>query len=106
MRADLQKLNSRLDAMSREDLILSIRGLIEECSEKDARLDIAGSAATEMSRQFQQVRDENAALKKENRELKTTLSMNERRVVERWSRERKLCCVVSLMRNNDLPFEK
>lgn len=69
MRADLQKLNSRLDAMSREDLILSIRGLIEECSEKDARLDIAGSAATEMSRQFQQVRDENAALKKENREL-------------------------------------
>ena len=69
MRADLQKLNSRLDAMSREELILSIRGLIEECSEKDVRLDIAGSAATEMSRQFQQIRDENAALKKENSEL-------------------------------------
>ena len=44
MRAELQKLYSGLDAMSREDLILSIRRLIEECSEKDARLEIAGSA--------------------------------------------------------------
>ena len=69
MRADLQKLNSRLDAMSREELILSIRGLIEECAEKDVRLDIAGSAATEMSRQFQQIKAENAALKRENSEL-------------------------------------
>lgn len=69
MRADLQKLNSRLDAMSREDLILSIRRLMEECSEKDARLKISGAAATEMSRQFQQIKTENAALKKENEEL-------------------------------------
>ena len=69
MRAELQKLYSGLDAMSREDLILSIRRLIEECSEKDARLEIAGSAATEMSRQFQQIKDENTALKKENKEL-------------------------------------
>ena len=69
MRAELQKLYSGLDAMSREELVLSFRHLIEECSEKDARLEIAGSAATEMSRQFQQVKDENAALKKENKEL-------------------------------------
>ena len=69
MRAELQKLYSGLDAMSREELVLSFRRLIEECSEKDARLEIAGSAATEMSRQFQQIKDENAALKKENKEL-------------------------------------
>ena len=55
--------------MSREELVLSFRRLIEECSEKDARLEIAGSAATEMSRQFQQIKDENTALKKENKEL-------------------------------------
>ena len=47
MRAELQKLYSGLDAMSREELVLSFRRLIEECSEKDARLEIAGSAATE-----------------------------------------------------------
>lgn len=69
MRADLEKLNSRLDAMTREELLLSIRGLIEECSEKDVRLDIAGSAATEMSRQFQLLRDKYAALEKEHKAL-------------------------------------
>ena len=69
MRPELEELNSRLEAMSREDLILSIRLLMEENSEKDAILEINSSAATEMSIQFQQVRDENTALKKENREL-------------------------------------
>ena len=69
MRPELEELNSRLDAMSREELILSIRRLMEECSEKAAILEINASAATEMSIQFQQVRDENTALKKENREL-------------------------------------
>ncbi len=69
MRAELEELNSRLEAMTREELILSIRRLMEENSEKDARLEIASSAATEMSIQFQQIRDENAALKKENKVL-------------------------------------
>ena len=69
MRPELEELNSRLDAMSREDLILSIRRLMEENSEKEAILEINSSAVTEMSIQFQQVKDENAALKKENREL-------------------------------------
>ena len=69
MRAELRELNSGLEAMSREDLILSMRRLIEECSEKEALLDIAGAAVTEMSIQFQQIRNENAALRNENREL-------------------------------------
>lgn len=69
MRAELEKLNSRLDAMDREELILSIRRLMEECSEKDAMLEINSAASTEMSIQFQQIRDENTALKKENKEL-------------------------------------
>ena len=69
MRAELQKLNSRLEAMSREELILSIRRLLEENAEKDARLEINSSAATEMAVQFQQIKNENAALKKENEEL-------------------------------------
>ena len=64
MRAELEKLNSGLDAMSREELILSIRRLMEECSEKDAQLEINSAASTEMSVQYQQIRDENAALKK------------------------------------------
>lgn len=55
--------------MSREELILSIRRLMEECSEKDAILEIHSAASTEMSIQFRQVRDENTALKKENKEL-------------------------------------
>ena len=69
MRAELEELNSRLDAMDREELILSVRRLIEECSEKDAMLEIHSAASTEMSIQFQQIRDENKALKKENGEL-------------------------------------
>ena len=69
MRPELEKLNSRLDAMSREELILSIRRLMEECSEKDAMLEINSAASTEMSKQFRQVREENTALKKENKEL-------------------------------------
>ena len=69
MRPELEELNSRLDAMSREELILSIRRLMEECSEKDAMLEINSAASTEMSVQFRQVKEENTALKKENREL-------------------------------------
>ena len=69
MRAELQKLNSRLEAMSREELILFIRRLLDENAEKDARLEINSSAATEMAVQFQQIKNENAALKKENEEL-------------------------------------
>ena len=69
MRAELEELNSRLDTMTREDLILSIRCLMEECSEKDALLEIHSAASTEMAIQFQQIRDENTALKKEKKEL-------------------------------------
>ena len=69
MRPELEELNSRLDAMSREELILSIRRLMEECSEKDAMLEVNSAASTEMSKQFRQVKEENTALKKENKEL-------------------------------------
>lgn len=69
MRPELEELNSRLDAMNREELILSIRRLMEECSEKDAILELNSAASTEMSIQYRQVKDENTALKKENREL-------------------------------------
>ena len=55
--------------MSREEMILLILDLTEKSIEKDARLEIAGSAATEMSIRFQQIKDENTALKKENKEL-------------------------------------
>ncbi len=55
--------------MSREELILSIRRLLEENAEKDAQLEINSSAATEMAVQFQQIKNENAVLKKENEEL-------------------------------------
>ena len=63
MRAELEKLNSGLDAMTREELILSIRRLMEECAEKDAMIEINSAASTQMSIQFQQIRDENTALK-------------------------------------------
>ena len=69
MRPELEQLNSRLEAMSRVDLILSIRRLMEEFSEKEAILEINSGAATEMAIQFQQIKGENAALKKENKEL-------------------------------------
>ena len=69
MRRELEELNSRIDSMSREEMILSIRRLMEECSEKDAILEINSAAATEMSIQFRKIKDENTALKKENKEL-------------------------------------
>ena len=69
MRAELEELHSRLETMSREEVILFALELAEKSMEKDARLEIAGSAATEMAIQFQQARDENAALRKENKEL-------------------------------------
>ncbi len=70
MRADLRELNSRLEAMSREELILSIRRLIKETAENDVRREIDSEAATEMAHQFQQIKEENDSLKKENKELK------------------------------------
>ena len=69
MRRELEELNSRIDSMSREEMILSLRRLMKECSEKDAILEINSAAATEMSIQFRQIKDENTALKKENKEL-------------------------------------
>ena len=69
MRAEYQELNSRLEDMDREELILSIRRLMEESCEKDAQLDILSSASEEMAKQFKQAKTENEALKKENREL-------------------------------------
>ena len=69
MRAEYQELNERLEAMSREELILSFRRILEECSEKDAQLEITADASKEMSVQYQQIRDENNALKKKNKEL-------------------------------------
>ena len=47
--------------MSREDLILSIRRLMEEFSEKEAILEINSGAATEMAIQFQQIKGETQA---------------------------------------------
>ena len=57
------------DAMSSEKRILSILRLTEKCSEKDALLEINSAASTEMSVQYQQIRDENSTLKNENREF-------------------------------------
>ena len=69
MRPDLEKLKKGLESMSREELCLSICDLIKECSEKDAIIELNSEAETEMSVQFQQIKDENAALKKENKQL-------------------------------------
>lgn len=69
MRAELEKLNNELNGMSEEDKDLLIRRLLEENAEMKARLEVAGDAATEMSVQFQQIKEENYALKKENKEL-------------------------------------
>ncbi|MBQ3975578.1 MAG: IS66 family transposase, partial [Lachnospiraceae bacterium] len=55
--------------MNREELILSIRRLLEECAEKDAMLEISSAASTEMSVQYQKIKEENTALKKKNQEL-------------------------------------
>ena len=87
MRAELEKLNSGLDAMTREELILSIRRLMEECAEKDAMIEINSAASTQMSIQFQQIRDENTALKKENKEL---LRQNKRLTEQLQMRKRNL----------------
>jgi chromosome segregation ATPase len=69
MRTELEKLNSRLGGMSGEEKDLLIRRLLEENSELEARLEVANSAAAELAVQFQQVKDENAALKKDKKEL-------------------------------------
>lgn len=69
MRAEYQELNSRLDGMNKEEMCLLIRRLLEENSELEARLEIAGSASSEMAVQFQQIKDECAALKKDNKDL-------------------------------------
>ncbi len=69
MRAEQEKLNSRLAGMSEEEKDLLIRRLMEEKSEIEARLEIANSAAADLAIQFQQIKDENTALKKDNKEL-------------------------------------
>lgn len=69
MRAELEKMAGRLESMNREELILSIRRLLEECAEKDAMLEISSAASTEMSVQYQKIKEENTALKKKNQEL-------------------------------------
>ena len=69
MRAEYQELNSRLEGMSKEEMRLLIQRLLEENSEMEARLEVANSASTEMAVQFQQVKDENIALKKDKKEL-------------------------------------
>lgn len=65
MRAEQEKLNSRLNGMNEEEKDLLIRRLLEENSEMEARLEIANSAAAELAVQYQQIKDENAALKEE-----------------------------------------
>ena len=69
MRAEQEKLNSRLNGMNEEEKDLLIRRLLEENSEMEARLEIANSAAAELAVQYQQIKDENAALKEEKKEL-------------------------------------
>lgn len=69
MRAELEKMAGRLESMNREELILSIRRLLEECAEKDAMLEISSAASTEMSVQYQKIKEENTTLKKKNQEL-------------------------------------
>ena len=55
--------------MNEEEKDLLIRRLLEENSEMEARLEIANSAAAELAVQYQQIKDENAALKEEKKEL-------------------------------------
>ena len=69
MRAEQEKLYSQLNGMNEEEKNLLIRRLLEEHSEMEARLEIANSAAAELAVQFQQIKDENAALKKDKKEL-------------------------------------
>lgn len=69
MRPELEKLKKDAETMSREEMFLSICSLLEECAEKDAIIELNSEAATSMSIQYQQIRDENAALKKENAQL-------------------------------------
>ena len=69
MRAEQEKLYSQLNGMNEEEKNLLIRRLLEEHSEMEARLEIANSAAAELAVQFQQIKDENAVLKKDKKEL-------------------------------------
>ena len=69
MRAEQEELNSRLNGRSEEEKDLLIRRLLEENSEMKARLEVASDATTEMAVQFQQMKDELAALKKDKKEL-------------------------------------
>ena len=55
--------------MNDEEKDLLIRRLLEENSEMEARLEIANSAAAELAIQYQQIKDENAALKEDKKEL-------------------------------------
>ena len=69
MRAEQEKLNSQLGSMSEEEKDLLIRRLLVENCELKAKLEVANSAAAELAVQFQQIKDENAALKKDKKEL-------------------------------------
>ena len=69
MRAEQEKLNSQLGSMSEEEKDLLIRRLLEENSEMKARLEVTNSAAADLAIQYQQIKEENAALKKEKKEL-------------------------------------
>ena len=69
MRAEQEKLNNQLGSMSEEEKDLLIRRLLEENSEMKARLEVTNSAAADLAIQYQQIKEENAALKKEKKEL-------------------------------------
>jgi len=69
MRAEQEKLNSQLGSMSEEEKDLLIRRLLEENSEMKAQLEIANSAAAELAIQYQQIKEEKAALENEKKEL-------------------------------------
>ena len=49
MRAEQEKLNSRLNGMNEEEKDLLIRRLLEENSEMEARLEIANIEAAELA---------------------------------------------------------
>ena len=87
MRPELEKLKKDAESMSREELYLSFCSLLEKCAEKDAIIEINSEAATSMSIQYQQIRDENAALKKENKKL---LNLNRKLTDQLQMRKRNL----------------
>ena len=70
MRKDLRGLYDRLDTMSRDQMAEAFRSVLEAYSETLARTDTLESVQTEMSVQYQKMKEELSSAQKENEFLK------------------------------------